>query len=42
MAGRIEAEVRKALGLVTTASDEEPVASAPGAGGSSRKAATKE
>src|SRR2546422_93634 len=42
MAGRIEAEVRKALGLVTTASDEEPVSSAPGAGGSSRKAATKE
>jgi recombination protein RecA len=42
MAARIEAEVRKALGLVTTASDEEPVASAPGAGGSSRKAATKE
>lgn len=42
MAARIEAEVRKALGLVPTALDEEPVASAPGAGGSSRKAATKE
>ena len=42
MAARIEAEVRKALGLVATSSEEEPVASAPGAGGSSRKAATKE
>ena len=42
MAARIEAEVRKALGLVATSSDEETVASAPGAGGSSRKAATKE
>ena len=42
MAARIEAEVRKALGLVTTAAEEEPAASAPGAGGSSRKAATKE
>lgn len=42
IAARIEGEVRKALGLATTASEEEPVASAPGAGGSSRKAATKE
>jgi recombination protein RecA len=43
MAARIEAEVRKALGLATTASEEEPTAGAPGgASGSSRKAASKE
>ena len=43
MAARIEVEVRKALGLATTASEEEPTAGAPGgASGSSRKAASKE
>jgi recombination protein RecA len=43
MAARIEAEVRKALGLATTASEEEPTANTPaGASGSSRKAASKE
>jgi recombination protein RecA len=42
IAARIEGEVRKALGLVAAGPDEEPAASASGAGGSSRKAATKE
>ncbi|MEK6324817.1 MAG: recombinase RecA [Acidobacteriota bacterium] len=43
MAGRIEAEVRIALGLAPAASEEEPAASTPGVTtGSSRKAASKE
>ena len=42
MAARIESEVRKALGLVPTASEEEPVTASGATGGSSRKAATKE